>query len=601
MVMKKMREHTKTFLVILVLAFVGTIIFDWGMNVTGIKKRPNVAGEVNGEEIKWDQFNRRYQQLVENKREQGQDNLSDNDMMQIENQVWDEIVQEILIRQEIHRRGIVATDSEIVMILKNNPPKILRDVQSFQTDGKFDMQKYRAALTDQNPQNQSFWLQAEDYVRNFMLPYQKLQEQIAASVFVTPEEVRWNYIKQNEKIKVQYIFFDPNNISDDEVNVDNSEIEKYYRDHEKKYHEPEKRKIDYVMFPFVPTANDSQAVFSDAKDLMKRIKNGEDFAKLAKSYSEDPGSAQKGGELGFFGKGTMVKQFDDAAFSAKVGTVVGPIKSSFGIHIIEVEEKKVENGEEKVRARHILLKFTTSSQTESDMKTKASLFAMDAMEMGFSEAASRDSLKIETSPFFIEGGFIPGIGFSRTINQFVHKSKIGDIREEPFYTDRGYVVAKINDIQPERTKPLADVSASIKSMLIREKKIEEIGKYCAGVRSKMLVTADFQTIAEKDSLKITETNQFSRNDYIPQVGKDPDFTGTAFGLNVNKISHPVKTARGYYLIKVIEKVPIDEANFEAQKNTLRQTILSRKQQQAFIDWFNDLKAKARIKDLRQNA
>ena len=75
----------------------------------------------------------------------------------------------------------------------------------------------------------------------------------------------------------------------------------------------------------------------------------------------------------------------------------------------------------------------------------------------------------------------------------------------------------------------------------------------------------------------------------------------SFGLNVNKISHPVKTARGYYLIKVIEKVPIDEANFEAQKNTLRQTILSRKQQQAFIDWFNDLKAKARIKDLRQNA
>lgn len=601
MVMKKMREHTKTFLVILVLAFVGTIIFDWGMNVTGIKRRPNVAGEVNGEEIKWDQFNRRYQQLVENKREQGQDKLSDNDMMQIENQVWDEMVQEILIRQEIHRRGIVATDSEIVMILKNNPPKILRDVQSFQTDGKFDMQKYRTALTDQNPQNQAFWLQAEDYVRNFMLPYQKLQEQIAASVFVTPEEVRWEYIKQNEKVKVQYIFFDPNTISDDEVNVDDSEIEKYYRDNEKKYHEPEKRKIDYVMFPLVPTASDSQAVMDDAKDLMKKIESGEDFAQLAESYSEDPGSAKNGGDLGFFGKGTMVKPFEDAAFSAKVGEVVGPVKSSFGIHIIKVEEKKKEKGEEKVRARHILLKFTTSSQTESDLKTKASLFAMDAMEMGFSEAASRDSLKVETTPLFTEGGFIPGIGFSRTINQFVYKSKPGDIHEEPFYTDRGYVVAQLSEIQPERTKPLADVSASIKSMLIREKKIEEIGKHCADVRSKMVVSTDFQTVAEKDSLKITETNQFSRNDYVPQVGKDPDFTGTAFGLDVDKISPPLKTARGYYLIKVIEKVPINEADFEAQKNTLRQTTLSKKQQQAFIDWFNDLKAKAEIKDLRQNA
>jgi len=589
-----MREHTKVFLIILVLAFVGTIIFDWGMDVTGLKQRPNVMGEVNGERIMADRYYQAVRNQMEQVRQQGSVEISDNQITQIESQVWENMVQEILMQQEISKRGIAATDSEIVALLMNSPPDVLRGNESFQIDGVFDLEKYRSAIQD--PRND--WRPIEDYIRS-LIPFQKLQEQITASVITTPEEIRWEYIKRNEKVKVKYIFFNPNDISNDEIIIEETGIETYYNDNIDQYNEPEKRQIDYILFPLQATAYDSQAIASDAKDIIKRLGEGEDFASLAETFSEDPGTREKGGDLGFFSKGTMVAEFDSAAFGAKVGEVVGPVKSSFGLHIIKVEDRKTENGEEQVQARHILLKYEPSNKTRNDLQTLAAVFAMDALEFGFTETAQKDSQKVESSPLFTEGGFIPGIGISREINQFVFNGKAGDVQEEPFDTDRGYVVAKITNIQDKRTQPLEDVQSTIRNTLMQEKKSELVGNQCSFIRDKMKLSSDFETIALRDSLEILETNLITRNDYVPNLGNDPNFIGTAFGLELNDISQAVKTARGYYLIQLLEKVAIDEADFEKQKIILSQEILGRKRQQAFFDWYNNLKTKAEIIDSRQ--
>ena len=594
MVMKKLREHTKIFLYIVIFAFVGTIIFDWGMDITGLKQRPNVMGEINGEELLYDRYYQAVRNQIDTRRQQGIEDLSDTDMTQIEDQVWESMVQEILMRQEIERRGIVATDSEVVVMLKNNPPDILRSNESFLTDGVFDLNKYKSALLD--PGND--WRPVEDYVRSF-LPFEKLQQQIAASVIATPEEVRWEYLKQNEKVKVNYIFFDPNKISDDEIMLTETAAEQYYQENRENYSEPEKRKTDYVIFPLVPTRYDSQAVMDEALDLIQQLKEGGDFAELAATYSEDPGSKQRGGDLGFFGKGAMVKEFEEAAFSAEAGDIVGPVTSNFGLHVIKVEEKKVEDDEEKVKASHILLKYTVSNQTRGDVSTKASLFAMDALEIGFEETAQKDSLKIESSPLFVSGGSIPGIGVTRNFNLWVFSGEIGDLREEPFDTDRGYIVGKISGIQEERIKPFEEVQILIRNILILAEKKKLSGKHAAEIRSKIILSSDFKVIADRDSLEIKETNLVTRNDFIPQVGKEPAFIGTAFRLQPNDISQPTETTRGYYLIQTLEKVPIDEAAYEQMKNFLSQQILINKKQQAFIEWYNNLKNNAEIEDKRQ--
>lgn len=593
MVMQKLRDSAKIFLVILVLSFVGLIVFEWGMDITGIRQGANVLGEVNGEKIMADQFYQNLRNQIDFRRQQSNQELSEQEIGFIETQVWEGMVQDILMQQEIRKRGISASDSEVVSTIRNNPPEIVRNQDNFLTDGKFDMSKYRNALYD--PRND--WLSVEQYVRA-VIPYQKLQNFITASVFVTPEEVRWDYLKKNEKISANFIFFDPNKYPSDEFTIEEADIQTYYQENQEKYREDEKRKVDYAIFKVVPTERDSQAVMNDMDQLIERLKGGEDFATLAETYSEDQSTQGNGGDLGFFGRGSMVKPFEDAAYGAEIGEIVGPVVSQFGVHVIKVEAKKVENDEEKVEARHILLKFEPSNQTRSDVRTAATLFAMDALELGFAEAAGRDSVETATSAFFLPGGFIPGIGFSRDISDYVFANDTGSLREEPFETDQGFAVIRIAEIQKERIKPLEDVQTSIRSVLLTEKKREKAGQKAAEARKKMTVSENFESVAKEDSLEIKTAADIGRGSSVPSVGRDPSFMGSAFALSTGEISQPVEGTRGYYLIKLLDKKPVNEAEYEKERITIRQQLLDRKRQNAFANWYDDLKERAEIKDFR---
>jgi len=295
MVMKKLRESAKIFLYIIIISFVGLIVFEWGMDITGLRTQNNVMGEVDGEKIMADQYYLSIRNQIDIRRSQGNGEITDQEMDLIENQVWDGMIQEILMLKEIERRGIAATDSEVISIIKDNPPDLIRTNETFQTDGYFDMVKYRQALSD--PRND--WLPVEQYIRS-TLPYQKLQNLVSAATIITPEQIRWEYVKKNEKANVKYIFFNPNDYISENIQIDESDVETYYNENQERYREVEKRKIDYVLFSLIPTAYDSQTVLKDAQDLLVRINKGEDFASLAETFSEDPTAQGTGGDLGFF-------------------------------------------------------------------------------------------------------------------------------------------------------------------------------------------------------------------------------------------------------------------------------------------------------------
>ena len=159
-----------------------------------------------------------------------------------------------------------------------------------------------------------------------------------------------------------------------------------------------------------------------ALELLADLKRPEgDFAKLAQENSEDKGSAAKGGDVGFFGRGMMVKPFEDAAFAAQPGEIVGPVQSPFGLHIIKVEAKKTENNAEQVQARHILLKFNASEETMRLAAQNARFFSEAAQEKPFDEVVKLENLKVDTTNFFPAGGFIPGLPECKSFQ--VHFSK----------------------------------------------------------------------------------------------------------------------------------------------------------------------------------
>ncbi|MDZ7292783.1 MAG: peptidylprolyl isomerase [candidate division KSB1 bacterium] len=619
-VMTKMRENTHIILLILLIAFLALIVVEWGSESTIFrpKAQSGVIATINGQDIHYEQFYRNFEQQIEQFKQSNGQEPTENQLDYLRNQVWESMVREVLVTQEIEKRGIRATNREILHYIYNEPPDIIKQNPSFHNDkGEFDNSKYQAALNSDSPEANAFWRSVEQYLRA-SLPYQKFQDEFDATVVVTDAQVREDYVKRNQKATVRYIFFNPENYrnkagTQEQIPVGKSEVEKYYKEHEQDFKDAEKRKIDYVVFSTKATRADSDSVRTRVEEILQRARSGEDFAELAKTYSEDESNRDKGGDLGFFKRGAMVKPFEEAAFAASPGAIVGPVQTTFGLHIIKVVDKKIEKpqgteaaakkkdekGEEMVQASHILFKFQPSRQTIETARDSANYFSSLARESGWEAAQKSEKVTAQTSPFFAKGsGFVPGVGMKPSVSNFVFRSNVGTI-SDAFEVASGFMVLRVADAQPERIKPIEEVQAQIETIL-RTEKLKDLAYQAARqARAKLDQGMTFEQLAAQDSLEIKTAEPFARIGFVSGIGRDPAFIGTAFSLQPNQISPAIKGARGSYLIQLLSMDPINEADFEEKKEVIRSQLIDRGRQNAFAEWYADVKEKAKIKDYRE--
>lgn len=598
--MQTLRKYMKHIFWVVAVSFIATIVFSWGMGGfknKGVPTEQGIIGIINGQKIQYQQFALAMDQEIENVKQQSNtQELTEYRIQALRNQVWESMVQNILLSQEVRRLKIKATPDEIVFHLRNNPPEFIKSNEQFQTEGQFDMTKYQQALSD--PRNYDVWIPIENYIQS-TLPLQKLQQYVISTIRVTNREAREAYRLENEKLNANYIFIDPNKMSLENIEVSDSEIENYYKEHREEYLVPEKRKLEYVLFEYLPSLDDSIQTRQDIQEIYAQIIQGADFEELAKE-SDDPGSRDKGGDLGFFGRGTMVKPFEDAAFSAKVGEVVGPIETQHGLHVIQVLDRKMEDGKIKVQARHILLQYKTSSETYYGLGNKSDYLYDEATKTKgkyFSEIAEQEGLTVRETPLFQEGGFLPGIGIVPRVQYFAFSGKLNWI-SQPMRAGENIIVFRISEIQKPYYKPLEDVNSTIKNTLQKDKQKTKAGDFCHQLRSKISGGMDFEETAHQDSLEIVETGLINLQSYISRVGRDARFSGAAFRLKVGEVSQPVEGTRGYYLIKVFQRFDFDENIFETEKESQKQRLLQQKQQMIMMAWINNLKEEADIEDYR---
>ncbi len=634
--MTKMREKTHIVLGFLLVAFLALIVVEWGSESTIFrsKEMSGVIASINGYDIHYEQFAQAYEQQIEQYKQQSGQEPQENQFDYFRNQVWENMVREVLIMQEIEKRGLKASNKEIVHYIFKEPPDIIKQSPAFQNEqGQFDNAKYQAALNDAN-MNET-WRGVENYMRS-TLPRQKFQDEFDASVLVTDADVRDDYVKRNQKATVRYVFFNPENyrkyfgegVSDQKILLqfpvpvvdkaeNEKEIEKYYKEHEQEFKEAEKRKIDYVIFSNKATPADSDTVRSLAGQILQRAKSGEDFAALAQTYSEDESNRDKGGDLGFFKRGQMEKPFEDAAFGANPGDIIGPVRTRYGLHIIKVvgrkfeepaadankEKKKKgekEKGEEMVQASHVLLKFQASRRTVDAARDSASYFASAAKESGWETALKNEKLTAQSSlPFAKGSGFVPGVGMKPSVANFVFRSEVGTVSEY-FDVPQGFIVLQVAESQKERIRPLEEVQAQIENTLRTDKLKDLAFEAAKAARAKLTGSMTLEELAAQDSLEIKTPEAFARAGFIRELGgREPAFIGTAFSLQPNQISPAVKGNRGAYLIQLLSVDPINEADLQSQKETIRSQLVDRARQNAFSQWYTDLKEKANIKDFRE--
>jgi peptidyl-prolyl cis-trans isomerase D len=593
--MTKLREMTFIFIWILVIAFVALMVFEWGMDFTGIKRRSNVVGVIDGNKITIQEFQKALQNAYMQEKDRTGEEPDDNKMRQLRDQVWETYVQRILFAKEIKKRDIRVTDHEVFLNLSQNPPAELRQNPDFQTDGQFDMAKYREAL--QNPKNN--WLPVENYYRE-TLPYQKLQGIITSAVVVTDEEVRADYMDKNLKAKIEYLQVPVSAFVKDSVSASEKEIKDYYQAHKDDYKVEEKRKLNYVLFSTDPSKEDTAKVYELANDILKQAKEGKDFSQLADEYSEDPSVTNNHGDLGYFEKERMVPEFSEAAFSAKPGEIAGPVKTQFGLHIIKVIDKKIVDGKEQVHAAHILLKFSPGALTIEDAQNNANTFAEQAQDEGFKVAADKLKYEVKQTPEFGQRNFIPGLGSMSSAIRWTFKADKNDV-SRVYRNNQGYVVLELAEISPEGYRPLEDVRAMVKNRVEQQKRMEIAKEYAQTVQAKLAQNESFQEIAkaaEDDKAIYDSTAEFSMSQSIPKVGRAPAISAAAFTLEKGKVSQMIGTERGYYFIKIIKRDEFDEKAFESQRESLRSQLLNQKTQKFFSEWYENLKEKADIEDKR---
>ena len=602
--MKNLRDKTHVVLWALLILFILSMTIGGlvgGANIldiiSGKSKLKGAAGAVNGKELDGNHYFKLIQNEISRLRESGQE-TDDATADRISSQVWNSFVTETLLSEEIKRLGLYATDSEIYETLRKNPPNFLLEHEAFQTDGNFDYSKYLNVLD--NPQDDE-WLGVEQYLLA-TIPFDKIRSLIINLATVSEEEILNEYITTTVTFNLETLLFPSSLVANDTFPISRDEIQAYYAENKESYFVEETRTLDYVLFEIKPSPSDTLSAYELASNLKYRIEHGEAFETIAAEYTEDPSGVNTGGEIGWFGHGQMVPAFEKAAFSAKKGTITAPTLTRFGYHIIKVEDKRVKEGKEEVKARHILLGIKPGPGTREGIRSKSNLFAFDANEYGFSASADSNNVIVrQSNPIKAKDRHISGVGQMREAAHFAFSDiPIGTI-SELYSNDKGTAIFRLTAVNEAKYRPVEEVEEIIKSNLIQKKKKEKLYSFAHETYSQIIDEKKELEKIQKDypDVKHKRHNSITLNKPIPGVGSSNSITGTILALQPEEVSKPISVGNRVFIIKMITRSEIDEEDYKIERSVLRDQLLRRNKINFYNNWENALREKAKIIDNRE--
>ena len=595
---KLLRSKAKIFYWVIAASFILFIFLAWGMDLRGSGGRQrstsDSVGSVNGTEISAAYWSRAYQQTVRQLRQQAPDRtLNADQAAHASERTWDQVVRSVLIEQEIQRLGLTVSEDEILETFRNNPPPELL-AGYLDENGQPDLARYFADL--QNPERD--WRSAEQYIRS-ILPQRKLQEILTAGAMVTDIEVEEAYLRQTRKVVAEYIGVLYSDLENDYEPSD-EEIQEYYQQHLGVYKQGAKARVQAVTWRKEASEADNEEVRQDLGEVRMEIIGGErDFASAASIYSQDEGSAERGGDLGTFDRNRMVAAFTEVAFSLPVGEISEPVKTQFGYHLIEVLEQFTDDeGElEKVHARHILFKVDPGENTMTSLYDAARDFREQAAAGEFGPRAEEQGLEIVSSEPFEKGRTIPGLPLSASGSYWSFEAEVGDL--SPVFENKdAFYVLSLTEMIPPTPSPVEDVRSRIVIDLKRENDRRLAAEKLSPAVGKMQMGLSMVEAAEEYGLHHATTDTITATSNVTDVGYGTAFNLAALGSEVGELTSEVGTLRGLYALRPVWKSDFDEAEFALQRDIIYANLLRAKQNQLLEAWFQQKMAEADIVDDR---
>jgi peptidyl-prolyl cis-trans isomerase D len=630
--MRKRKQARMIQVLFLIIIFV--FIF-WGFgNPFSDAPLSNSIAVVEGKPIALSDFQRAYENLKASYREAFKDRFTPEMLktLNLKQQTVDQLINATLMQQEALRVGFTVDDNE----LRDS----IRNISVFQEGDKFDQARYQRILTAARLTIGEF----EEGQRNDLLR-KKLERFVSDAVSATTDEALEIFRFKNERLNLAFIKIPSADLLAG-VPVDKKESEDYYKTHNESFRQPERVRFAYLAYPashfeskVQVTPQDEETFYNDhkidrfttpaqvharhilfsyppnsttedkaklretASGILTRARAGEDFAALATKYSQDTGTAPKGGDLGFFPRGRMVKPFEEAAFNLSAGAMSDLVESQFGLHIIKAEEVQAEHErpldevrtevrQELVHERARDLAHNQATQDHGKIQTGTTL----------AEVAQSVGLTIVESPLVSHDESLPDLGrqpeltnaaFSLTVNQV----------SEPVQAGETWYLVSLRERVESKIPDFTQIAAEVEKR-IRAEKAEQLAKTKADAfLSQAKEKKDLTPIATEAKVEVGESGLFSREgSYIPKIGNLPDLKKEAFRLTP-EAPFPSQTylwSGTAFVVMLKEKVPANTSEFDKQKERLRDELQKRKQSTVLEDFVIALKKQATI-TLNQDA
>jgi len=532
-----------------------------------------------------------------------------------ERQAGQQLVQQQILLAEADKFGIHTTDDDVIHYLKSGPTG-----QVLFPNGVFIGQEQYTNLIATRLQ-----LSVKDFEEDIKhdIAIKRLQALITSGVTVGDKEVRENYRKANIKIKFDYAVISTDDVRK-EINPTDADLEAFFKANAARYAtaSPEQRKITYFAFTSSevpggvpqPTQNEIQQYYTahqseyetpeqsrarhilikvdqgadpkvdaaakaKAEALLKQINAGANFADLAKKNSDDPGSKDKGGELGFAQHGTMVPEFDNAIFTQAIGDTK-IVKTQFGYHIVQVEERQPAHAQQLNEVLPTIQATLIRQKSAEAQENYAHALTSEAIKNGLEKTAAAHKLAVITTPLMTSQTIVGALPDSHPMVQKAFESKQGDPPQFAT-TGEGYAIFQVTGIAPAHAPTFADWKSHVDDDYRQEKLPQLLAQKTQQLSDKARSINDLAKAAKELGATLKTSDLVGQSGQVPDFGQVGQVAPGIFDLSVGNISLPINAGRTGVVLKILEKQEPSADEIAKNFDQTRDQMLEERRSDAF--------------------
>jgi peptidyl-prolyl cis-trans isomerase D len=529
--------------------------------------------------------------------------------------VGQELVQQKVLLQEAHKLGVYATDDDVRQYLRTGPPG-----QRLYPDGKYIGDDAYRQLVDEllHESVDEFESQIKDEIT-----VRRLQALITAGVTVSDQEVREAYLKANIKIKFDYAVISADDLRKT-INPSDSDLEAFFKKNAAQYAQavPEERKITYFAFTQEqvpggvpqPTQQQIQQYYNDhmsdytvpdqaksrhilisvpegadaktdaaakakAESVLKQLQAGGSWTELAKKYSDDPGSKDQGGELGFAQRGKMVPEFDKAIFTQKIGDIA-IVKSSFGYHIIQVEERQSARTQPLSEVQANIVAALTRETTGQAESRYAEQLTAEANKDGLDKTAAAHHLELVNSQPVGRDGVIAALPDSSQLLAKAFQAKQGDPPQSA-PTGEGYAIFQVTGVVAAHAPAFADWKTHVLDDYRDEQLPALLGQKTKDLADKAKAMNDLGKAAKAVGATVKTSDLVGERGQVPDFGEVGQVAPQLFEMTAGAISGPINAGRTGVVVKILDRQEPTGDEIAKNFDQTRDQILEQKRNEAF--------------------